>query len=380
MSKKVKKKPEQTKDSITHSRKHSGKSRAGGANTSNIVEKKLEQAKNSILHLGIDLGTCRAAIATDDGVRQVVPTYVGYPRDEISTDLLKKDIVFGQEALDHRLSLEVIRPLEKGVIKRDKNGSFVKAAQELVRYLVSMAGLKSGQQIYGVIGAPARASIADQEILIEATRGILKAVMICSEPFSVAYGFGILDNVMVVDIGAGTVDICCIHGTLPQEKDQITLDKAGDYVDECLSQLIKEEYPKAQFTVNMVRNLKERYGFVSEKADRVKCTFPVKGKPTQFDITDQLRKACSSTVPGIVNAIARLVAGYDPEFQQKLRDNVLLAGGGSQMIGLPDLIEKGMEKVGGGKVTRVEEPVFAGANGALRLAKRMPEHYWQILS
>ena len=45
---------------------------------------------------------------------------------------------------------------------------------------------------------------------------------------------------------------------------------------------------------------------------------------------------------------------------------------------LPDLIEKGMEKVGGGKVTRVEEPLFAGANGALRSAKRMPERYWQI--
>lgn len=48
------------------------------------------------------------------------------------------------------------------------------------------------------------------------------------------------------------------------------------------------------------------------------------------------------------------------------------------MMGLPDLLEKGMEKVGGGKVKRVDEPVFAGANGALRLAKRMPEHYWQV--
>jgi len=48
------------------------------------------------------------------------------------------------------------------------------------------------------------------------------------------------------------------------------------------------------------------------------------------------------------------------------------------MIGLPDLIEKGMEEVGGGKVTRIDEPVFAGANGALWLAKRMPERYRQV--
>jgi len=39
------------------------------------------------------------------------------------------------------------------------------------------------------------------------------------------------------------------------------------------------------------------------------------------------------------------------------------------MIGLPDLIEKGMEEVGGGKVTWIDEPVFAGANGALRFGK-----------
>jgi len=341
-------------------------------------ENKVEQTQEIVLHLGIDLGTSRAAIAADNGMRQVVPTYVGYPQDEISTDLIKKDVVFGQEALDQRLSLKVLRPLEHGVVKRDKNGKSVKAVQELVQYLISIVGIQPNQHIEGVIGAPARASIADQKILIEATRKILRAVMICSEPFAVAYGFGILENVMVVDIGAGTVDICCIHGTLPQEKEQITLDKAGDYVDDFLSRLIKEAYPEAQFTINMLRNLKERYGFVSEKSDRVICTFPVKGKPTEFDITDQLREACSSIVPGIVKAIFKLIADYDPEFQQKLRNNVLLAGGGSQMMGLPDLIEKGMEKVGGGKVTRVEEPVFAGANGALRLAKRMPERYWHV--
>jgi len=41
-------------------------------------------------------------------------------------------------------------------------------------------------------------------------------------------------------------------------------------------------------------------------------------------------------------------------------------------------IRKRDGKIGGGKVKRVDEPVFVGANGALRLAKRMPEHYWQV--
>jgi len=93
-----------------------------------------------------------------------------------------------------------------------------------------------------------------------------------------------------------------------------------------------------------------------------------------------LRAACRSIVPPIIDSIAELIASYDPEFQEDLRNNVIIAGGGSQMIGLPKLVEEGMKELGGGKARRVEEPVFGGANGALKMAKRMPKHFWQILA
>jgi hypothetical protein len=38
-----------------------------------------------------------------------------------------------------------------------------------------------------------------------------------------------------------------------------------------------------------------------------------------------------------------------------------------------------MVELGGGKVTRVDEPLFAGSNGALKMAQRMPKHFWQVL-
>ena len=50
------------------------------------------------------------------------------------------------------------------------------------------------------------------------------------------------------------------------------------------------------------------------------------------------------------------------------------------MIGLPKLIEEAMEKLGGGRVTRVDEPLFAGSTGALTMARRMPEHFWKVLT
>ncbi len=338
--------------------------------------------KSGALFVGIDLGTSRASIAASNGVREVVPTYVGYPRDNISKELLGAEPLFGESALKHRLSVELIRPLAHGVIRDGSRGGKNKnlvAAQQLVRHLLHRANSKPGQAVYGVIGAPARASIASKRILIDAARGILDAVMIVSEPFAVAYGMGILDRALVIDVGAGTVDLCRLHGTLPEQQDQITLDEAGDFIDEKLSTLIHKRYPRAQFNVNMIRALKERHGFVSERSDRVAARFPVEGRPKNFDVTSELRKACRSIVSGIIDSIAKLIATYDPEFQETIRSNVILAGGGSQMIGLAKLITQDMKELGGGKVTCVEEPVFAGASGALKMAQRMPKHFWQVL-
>ena len=38
------------------------------------------------------------------------------------------------------------------------------------------------------------------------------------------------------------------------------------------------------------------------------------------------------------------------------------------------------ERLGGGKVMRIEEPVYGGANGALKIAHDMPAEYWEKLS
>ena len=38
-----------------------------------------------------------------------------------------------------------------------------------------------------------------------------------------------------------------------------------------------------------------------------------------------------------------------------------------------------LKTIGGGRVFLVEEPVFAGANGSLKLAKEMPAEYWDEL-
>ncbi len=129
----------------------------------------------------------------------------------------------------------------------------------------------------------------------------------------------------------------------------------------------------------MVREIKEKYGFVSDPHRHCVVTLTENGRPAEYDITEALQTACTSIVPPIVEAVHQLIGSFDPDFQAKLRNNVILAGGGSRLIGLPLLLEKGLEELGGGKVIAVDEPTYAGSNGALKMAMEMPARYWKAL-
>jgi len=341
---------------------------------------------HGVLYIGMDLGTSRTAVSASNGVRESLFSVVGYPKDHVSQKLLKKDRLFGQEAIDKRLSLRFYRPLENGVLKgsegekKPADREVLEAARDLIQEAIRMAKPRKDELIYCVIGAPAQASIHNKEAIIEAARASVDSVMLCSEPFAVAYGLDMLDDVLVIDIGAGTTDLCRMHGTMPEDSDQITLRVAGDSVDRELMTLMAGACPGADFTVQMAREIKERFSFLGDPPERAIVDLPVGGKPTQFDITDEIKKACSVLVDPIVEGLRKLIATFDPEFQHRLRQRVLLAGGGSLIRGLDSAIEKAMQRdLGGGKVVRIGEPIYGGANGALKVAHDMPESYWEKL-
>ncbi|HLY10021.1 MAG TPA: rod shape-determining protein, partial [Planctomycetota bacterium] len=325
-----------------------------------------------------------------NGTREIVQSIVGWPKDPVARKMLGKDIVFGDDVIRHRLALETVRPFEKGALKyignveagiqEGKLARYKEAAKELVRHVIQTCRPPRGTLVYGVIGSPARASILNKQALMDACKGTFEAVMIVSEPFAVAYGMNVLEDALVVDIGAGTTDLCRMHGAIPTEEDQITTSKAGDHIDEEAAARIRRKHPGAQFSINMVRDAKERFSFVNDVNDKAIVTWPdAHGKPTAFDITAELKDACKTIVPEIVEGLHQLVSSFDAEFQRRMLQNVVLAGGGSQLRGLDRLIEEDLQKYGGGRVTKVHEPDFAGANGALKLATDMPEDYWKQL-
>ncbi len=354
--------------------------------TQSFDETTQENTKDQgVLYLGIDLGTSRTSVTASNGERVTIASWVGYPKDVVSRKLLGKDVLYGDEALEKRLSLNLFRPLAQGVLKYNEDGEEdydgnLKAAKDLIRQAIRQAKPRKDELVYAVIGCPAEASIHNREAILEAARESVDSVMLCSEPFSVAYGLDMLDDVLVIDIGAGTTDLCRMHGTMPDDSDQVTLNYAGDTIDKALSDLLKQNFPEAQFTIQMVKSIKERYGAVGELLDACVVELPVNGKPTSFDITNEIRQACSTIIEPIVNGLGELVSSFDPEFQDKLKNRVLLAGGGSQIKGLDKAITDAMHRMlGGGKVIRIEEPMYGGANGALKIAHDMPAEYWEQL-
>jgi rod shape-determining protein MreB len=338
--------------------------------------------QGDLMHVGIDLGTSRSSISSSSGARHMVDSYVGWPLDMVARKVLKKTVVIGREALDNRTMLDLHRPLERGLIKEGAEKD-EQAVRELLSHLLSLAGVdgkgKARPSVRAVVGVPAEALRVSKQNLRNAMKGLTDSLMIVSEPFAVAYGMDALLHALVIDIGAGTTDFCVMSGHYPTEDEQRTLAQAGDWVDEQLAKLIAERYPEARFSIHMVRDWKEKSSFVGEPKAPVMVSAPVAGKPTQLDITAEVRAACEGLLAPVIETMLDLVARVEPEYQERVRHNVILSGGSGLIGGLGHALEKALDEVGGGKVKVVKDPVFVGSDGGLAIALDAPESDWERL-
>jgi len=334
--------------------------------------------QDNVLFVGIDLGTSRSAISSSNGMREWIESYVGWPKDFIAEQVVGKPVLFGAEALQHRLSLDFCRPLERGIIKEGIESS-ERAVKEIIRHLIDLSKPEPGQKIRAVVGVPADSLKVNKLAIRRAVVEYVHTLMVVSEPFAIAYGMNLLNNALIIDIGAGTIDFCIMHGTIPSEEDQRTILTAGDYIDEQLFNYLIEKYPNSKFNMNMVRQFKEKFSFVRDINEQIHVELPVDGKPVMHDIKDEIRRACESMLPSLVETTTEMIARFDPEFQMKIKNNIVLAGGGSLIRGIARYLQDALKEYGTCKVTCVADPLFAGADGALKLAQDMPFKYWETL-
>jgi len=341
-------------------------------------------AASEILHVGIDLGTSRSSISASNGERFVVDSFVGWPADMVARKVLKREVLIGHEAVANRSMLDLHRPLERGLLKEGSEKD-VEAVRELLKHLLRLVGVSANGKVHSsnvraVVGVPAAALRTNKQYLRNSMKGIVDSLMIVSEPFAVAYGLNALLHTLIIDIGAGTTDFCVMRGRYPTEEDQRTLTTAGDSIDQHLLKLIGERYPQANITIFMVREWKEKHSFVGQAPERVIVTAPVKGVPTELDITAEIKAACETLLPPTIETMLDLLSRVEPEFQERVRNNIILSGGGGLIRHLPEELSDALRQVGGGKVTYMHDPVFVGSDGGLALALDAPDGDWEKLT
>src|SRR5215470_1599806 len=103
-----------------------------------------EKSADGMLTVGIDLGTSRSAISTSTGERIVADSFVGWPADLVARKILKRDVLVGKDALEHRTMLDLRRPLERGLIKEGSDKD-IQAVRELIGHLMQLLSKKGSK-------------------------------------------------------------------------------------------------------------------------------------------------------------------------------------------------------------------------------------------
>ncbi|MBF0272288.1 MAG: rod shape-determining protein [Magnetococcales bacterium] len=328
-----------------------------------------------VLLLGIDLGTARTAVMSNRQFRGLVHSVVGYPKDIIGVKILNRTQVIGSEAIEKRALLDLYHPLQDGVLKEASERD-LEAARELLKQVIALTEPAPGDRVCGIIGVPTRAALSNKGQLLGILDGLMDISMVVSAPFMVAYGQNRLNNAIIIDVGAGTIDLCAMRGTIPGPESQVSVFKGGDYIDGLLESAMRDAHSGLHVDRYLAQAIKERYGFVGEAEQRVIVPLRIHGKPAEVDVTDALRITCETIVGDIVESVKRMLLLFDPESQSAALANLVLAGGGSRIRGLGSMIEAQLRDYGNVKVTMADDADFAGAEGALKLATELPPEYW----
>jgi rod shape-determining protein MreB and related proteins len=351
--------------------------------------------RKSIL-VGFDLGTNKSCILTglpgssDIAVSKIVSSVVGYVRDGIVDGIIagNASILYGDDALRNVLHVNLVAPLDRGVIKhRD-------AARDFLQHIRSLADPSGNAEIRSVVGIPANADEQAREDIRQCATGIFDRILLIPEPFLAALGYrddarlgqpGYVDpvtNSLFIDIGGGTSDLCLVQGYFPTPDDQISIGFAGDAIDDLMRQDIDRVYPNNGLTHLRIREIKENHAYVGTIRKPIDVKVIMGGKAHTLELGEVIGRACNTLIDKIYPALTTLIGRASSDGIVTLLQNIIITGGGSQIKGLDTVLQKKLSD------DSYESPKvrLAGqdykryvALGALKAARAARENQWQYL-
>lgn len=346
--------------------------------------------------VGFDLGTNATCILAgpaegrDTTVSKIIPTVVGYAREGLVDGIIANNAttLIGEEALNHRLQMKMIAPLEDGIIAQ------VEPARDFIRRVRSVIDPTNSAEIRAVIGVPANAGQPAREDIRNCAAGVFDRVLLIPEPFLAALGFrddsrlgqpnyvDPVTNSLFIDIGGGTSDLCLIQGYFPTADDQISLAFAGDGVDKLIEDDLQRTYPNNGLSRATIRQIKEEHSYVGAIRKPIDVKVLIGGKSHTLELGETIGRACNRLLEKIYPALTTLIGRASSDSVAQLLQNIVITGGGSRIRGLDTVIQQKLADDGFEapkvKLAGPEYKRFV-AVGALKAARSAREDQWQHL-
>ena len=316
------------------------------------------------LDIGIDLGTANTLVnVRGKGIVINEPSWVAIDKRS------RRPLAIGAQAKEMvgrtPANVVAIRPLRDGVI------SEFEITQAMLEYFIGKAHQQSIVPLPRprvVIGIPSGATEVEKRAVYDAAMaaGAREAFLI-EEPSAAALGAGLpvveVRGSMIVDIGGGTTEVAVISmGGIVVSR---SLRVAGDELDQDIVQYMRNKY-NLFIGERMAEQVKiavgSAYPIGNEKTMVVRGRNLVSGLPEALEVSSvEVREGISGSVQVIIDTIKDALDEVPPEIiADLLETGICLAGGGSQLQGLPDRLCDELHL----RVWVAEDPMTCVARGA----------------
>lgn len=311
--------------------------------------------------IGIDLGTSSVVVyIKGKGIVLNEPSVIAYNKSDKSIRAVGRSAyrMLGRNPAE----IEVVRPLNDGVI------SSYTLTEAMIKALMARTLRHNMISPKLMICVPSGVTDVEQRAVIETARQMnMKEIYIMEEALAAALGAGYditePEGKMVVDIGGGTTDIAVVSSGKTIAGRSLKI--AGDEFDREVLAYLKREH-NLIVGPQTTEHIKTTIGCVAKRKDNLSLVARgicnITGLPKSEVITsEELRPIFSGLVHNITERINEVLEEISPQLQgDVLKSGILLAGGGSLIYGLDEVIYK----VTGIPTFHAEDPFTCVAKGA----------------
>jgi rod shape-determining protein MreB len=295
--------------------------------------------------MAIDLGTANTLVYV--GGRGIVVSEPSVVASDVNTGEVHAVGAEAERMIGRTpATISAMRPLRHGVI------ADFEVTEEMLRYFIRRVLDRRGAHPRLIVCAPSGVTEVEKRAVEEASLAAgARRVHLIEEPIAAAIGAGIAIEEpvgrMVVDVGGGTSEMAVISlgGIVISRSVRV----GGYEMDEAIAHYLRSVHQLA-IGSRTAETIKLAIGSASplaqEETSEVRGRHLITGLPTGVQLrSEEVRAAIMSPVAEIIQAIKDTLEQTPPELAGDIaREGILLAGGGTLLRGLPELVaaETGM--------------------------------------